>query len=56
MDCLLSINKVSGGYYQELIINDISLYINQGDFLGLSGQTAAVRLRFFAWRAGYCIL
>lgn len=49
MDKLLKINNLSGGYYKETIIRDISLDISQGDFIGIigpngSGKTTLLRL------------
>lgn len=46
---LLQINGVSGGYYKRDIVRNISLDINQGDFLGIigpngSGKTTLLRL------------
>jgi len=49
MGVLLKINNVSAGYYKEDVIKDISLDINDGDFMGLlgpngSGKTTLLRL------------
>jgi len=49
MGVLLKIDNVSGGYYKEDVVNDISLDINQGDFMGIigpngSGKTTLLRL------------
>lgn len=49
MDALLKINNLSGGYHKERIINDISLEIKKGDFMGIigpngSGKTTLLRL------------
>jgi iron complex transport system ATP-binding protein len=49
MSYLLEINDLSGGYGKEAIVKDISLRINQGDFMGIigpngSGKTTLLRL------------
>lgn len=49
MGVLLKINNVSAGYYKEDVVKDISLDINQGDFMGIigpngSGKTTLLRL------------
>ncbi|MFA6384946.1 MAG: ABC transporter ATP-binding protein, partial [Candidatus Omnitrophota bacterium] len=49
MGILLDITGVSAGYAKENVINNISLRVNQGDFLGLigpngSGKTTLLRL------------
>jgi len=49
MDLLLKINNLSGGYYSNDVIKNVSLDINQGDFLGIigpngSGKTTLLRL------------
>ncbi len=49
MDTLLKTNNLSGGYYKEAIIKDISLEIKKGDFIGIigpngSGKTTLLRL------------
>jgi iron complex transport system ATP-binding protein len=49
MNVLLKIENVSGGYHQKNVVNDVSLDINQGDFLGIigpngSGKTTLLRL------------
>jgi iron complex transport system ATP-binding protein len=49
MAALLKINKISAGYYQEDIIRELSLDINQDDFIGIigpngSGKTTLLRL------------
>jgi len=49
MEALLKINNVSAGYYKEDVIKDISLDVNQGDFIGIigpnsSGKTTLLRL------------
>ncbi len=49
MSTLLKIDTVSAGYYQEEVIKEVSLEVNQGDFLGLigpngSGKTTLLRL------------
>lgn len=49
MPALLKIQNLSAGYYQEDIIKDISLDVNQGDFMGIigpngSGKTTLLRL------------
>ncbi len=49
MGVLLKINDVSAGYYKEDVVKDISLDINQADFLGIigpngSGKTTLLRL------------
>lgn len=59
MEALLRIDNLSGGYYKEDIIRDLSLEINPGDFLGVigpngSGKTTLLRLatRVLRPRAG----
>jgi len=59
MKTLLKIEKLSGGYYGEDIVKDVSLAINAGDFLGIigpngSGKTTLLRLssRILHPRAG----
>lgn len=59
MDSVLKIKNVSGGYYLEDIVKDVSLDIRQGDFLGIigpngSGKTTLLRLasRVLVPRAG----
>jgi len=49
MESLLKINNLIGGYHKEIIINDISLEIKKGDFIGIigpngSGKTTLLRL------------
>ncbi|MCX5669442.1 MAG: ABC transporter ATP-binding protein [Candidatus Omnitrophica bacterium] len=49
MSTLLKINNLSGGYYKEDIIKELSLNVNQGDFLVIigpngSGKTTLLRL------------
>ena len=49
MDTLLRINNLCGGYHKETIINDVSLEVNRGDFIGVigpngSGKTTLLRL------------
>jgi iron complex transport system ATP-binding protein len=49
MAVLLKIDKVCGGYIKEDVVNNISLDVNTGDFLGLigpngSGKTTLLRL------------
>lgn len=49
MGILLEINNLSGGYYQEEIVKNISFTLNAGDFLGIigpngSGKTTLLRL------------
>ncbi len=49
MSVLLKINNLSGGYYKEDIIRELSMDVNQGDFLVVigpngSGKTTLLRL------------
>ncbi|MDD2751584.1 MAG: ABC transporter ATP-binding protein [Candidatus Omnitrophica bacterium] len=49
MSQLLKINHLSGGYYKETIVNDVSFEVKKGDFLGIigpngSGKTTLLRL------------
>lgn len=49
MNTLLKINNLSGGYYKETVIKNISLEIKNGDFMGIigpngSGKTTLLRL------------
>jgi len=49
MNTLLKINNLSGGYHKQRIINNVSLEIKKGDFMGIigpnaSGKTTLLRL------------
>jgi len=49
MNTLLKINNLSGGYHKQRIINNVSLEIKKGDFIGIigpnaSGKTTLLRL------------
>lgn len=49
METLLKIDSLWGGYHQELVVKDVSLKVNKGDFLGVigpngSGKTTLLRL------------
>jgi iron complex transport system ATP-binding protein len=49
MSALLAVNRLCGGYHKNTVIRDISLDINEGDFLGIigpngSGKTTLLRL------------
>lgn len=49
MESILKIDNLSGGYYSQMILKDISLDIKKGDFLGIigpngSGKTTLLRL------------
>jgi len=59
MSVLLQINNISGGYYKEDIVKELSLNVDQGDFLVIigpngSGKTTLLRLltRVLALRRG----
>ncbi|MBU0547574.1 MAG: ABC transporter ATP-binding protein [Candidatus Omnitrophica bacterium] len=49
MSALLKISNLSGGYYKEEVVRDLSLNVNQGDFMVIigpngSGKTTLLRL------------
>ncbi|MDD2688799.1 MAG: ABC transporter ATP-binding protein [Candidatus Omnitrophica bacterium] len=49
MEFLLTVNNLSGGYHKQAVIRDISLRVEEGDFLGIigpngSGKTTLLRL------------
>lgn len=41
MENLLTVSNLSGGYYNQRVIKDISLNINRGDFLGIIGPNGS---------------
>ena len=49
---IVNVDKVSYGYDSELVLDNISFTVNEGDFLGIIGPNGAGKTTLFRLMAG----